>query len=223
MKNILVFLLIWLLSTPSWAEVLILKSGHTVEGPITEQKEDSIRIDFYGMPMTYFYDQITSIDGLSPQEFQNTEKNSPSQADIEFQPVRPDDTSSITHLELLEKLKQSVLIIRVFRENKPFLLGTGFILSDDGLIATNFHLVFEANTVEIETVDGKVYPVEHIANYDHALDACILKAPQTGQPALRLGDSDMLTKHQAAFSIGHPGGRGISDSSRHFRGSYENG
>ena len=154
--------------------------------------------------MTYYYDQIISIDHRPTKSYIDTQAGKLKQVDARQREAEQTDTSKVSAKDLLEGLSQSVVIIRVFRDNKPFLLGTGFIIRDNGLIATNFHLIFEARSIEIETIEGKIFPVEFIANYNHFLDASILKAPQTGLPALRLADSNNLTKGQTAFSIGHP-------------------
>ena len=46
-----------------FAETIVLKSGETVEGKKIEQTDNYIKIDFYGVPLTYFLDDIESIDG----------------------------------------------------------------------------------------------------------------------------------------------------------------
>lgn len=46
-----------------FATTIILKSGKTIEGNIIEKKDDSIKVDFQGVNLTYFMDEIKSIDG----------------------------------------------------------------------------------------------------------------------------------------------------------------
>jgi tetratricopeptide (TPR) repeat protein len=48
-----------------FAETILLKSGQTVEGKLTEKTDKYIKIDFQGIPLTYFFDEIKSIDGAA--------------------------------------------------------------------------------------------------------------------------------------------------------------
>ncbi len=48
---------------PVFAEKIALKSGKTVEGKIREKTNEKIKVDIDGIPVTYYFDQIVSIDG----------------------------------------------------------------------------------------------------------------------------------------------------------------
>jgi len=50
------------------AETIILKSGKTIKGRIIEKTEEYIKIDFYGVPITYYFEEIESIHGVDPLE-----------------------------------------------------------------------------------------------------------------------------------------------------------
>lgn len=61
-------IILWLLislyfPTFIFAETILLKSGKTVEGKLLEKTDKYIKIDFDGVPLTYFFDEIESIDG----------------------------------------------------------------------------------------------------------------------------------------------------------------
>jgi len=47
----------------SYAETIVLKSGETIEGEIIERTDEFIKVDIYGIPITYYLDEIESIDG----------------------------------------------------------------------------------------------------------------------------------------------------------------
>ena len=57
-------LLVFLFPITIFAETIILKSGQKIEGKIIEKTNDYIKIDFYGVSLTYFLDEIESIDGI---------------------------------------------------------------------------------------------------------------------------------------------------------------
>jgi tetratricopeptide (TPR) repeat protein len=64
MRNIIVIYLTLFLITPSvFAEKIILKNGKSVEGKIIEKTSSYIKIDFEGVTLTYFNDEISSIEG----------------------------------------------------------------------------------------------------------------------------------------------------------------
>jgi len=77
-KAFIILLLILNLCFPAiiFAETILLKSGKTVEGKLIEKTDGYIKIDFQGVPLTYFYDEIESIDGEKPPIVQTlSEKN----------------------------------------------------------------------------------------------------------------------------------------------------
>lgn len=81
--------------------------------------------------------------------------------------------------------------------------GTGFIVSSDGLILTNNHVV--ADQVAGYTVllnDGRRLPARVIGR-DAVLDLAILRIESSGLPVLSLGDSDRLRLGQSAIAIGN--------------------
>ena len=63
MKLILSTIAVFFLSSLCFAETVVLKSGKTVEGKLIEKTDEYIKIDFLGAPLTYFLDEIESIDG----------------------------------------------------------------------------------------------------------------------------------------------------------------
>lgn len=80
--------------------------------------------------------------------------------------------------------------------------GTGFIITSDGLILTNRHVVSEEADYTVITQDGKNYPGEVLA-LDPILDLAVVKIVATGLPAVELGDSDDLKIGQWVVAIGN--------------------
>ena len=86
-------------------------------------------------------------------------------------------------------------------------LGTGFIISKDGHIATNHHVVAEVDTVTV-TVNKKDYPAKVIGS-DEITDIALLKIDATGEETFKpahFGDSDMVQVGDWAVAIGNPFG-----------------
>ncbi len=83
-------------------------------------------------------------------------------------------------------------------------IGSGFIISSDGLIITNKHVVADTNaTYRVLTNDNKKYDVAKIYR-DPLNDLAILKINVSGLKPLKLGDSSHLKLGQLAIAIGTP-------------------
>ncbi len=83
-------------------------------------------------------------------------------------------------------------------------IGSGFIISEDGLIITNKHVVSDSeSSYKVLTNDGVKYDVQKIYR-DPSNDLAILKIQAQGLKPLPLGDSDALKLGQMAIAIGTP-------------------
>lgn len=90
------------------------------------------------------------------------------------------------------------------RRNIERNIGSGFIISNDGLIITNKHVVSDTNAkYTVLTNDSKKYDVVNIYR-DPVNDAAILKINASGLKPLKLGDSSTLKLGQLVIAIGTP-------------------
>jgi serine protease Do len=81
--------------------------------------------------------------------------------------------------------------------------GSGFIISSDGLILTNKHVVSDTSaSYTVITNDGKKYDAKVLAR-DPSQDFAVVKIDATGLPTVTLGDSDGLELGQTAIAIGN--------------------
>ncbi len=86
-------------------------------------------------------------------------------------------------------------------------IGTGFIISSEGLIITNRHVVSDGNLRYIVvTKDDKKYPVQRVYR-DPTLDIAIVKIDATNLPKVNLGDSGKLEIGQLVIAVGNALGR----------------
>jgi S1-C subfamily serine protease len=81
--------------------------------------------------------------------------------------------------------------------------GSGFIITPDGYIVTNSHVVEEVNSVEVSLSDGNTCPAE-VVGQDPATDIALLRISGPGLPMVSLGDSDKLRVGQMAIAVGNP-------------------
>lgn len=88
------------------------------------------------------------------------------------------------------------------QEGEPQDIGSGFVVSSDGLIVTNKHVVSDTSaTYKVVTKDDKEYEVKQI-DRDPSNDIAILKIDASGLQPVNLGDSDNLKVGQFAIAIG---------------------
>ncbi len=81
--------------------------------------------------------------------------------------------------------------------------GSGFILSEDGRILTNAHVVAGSDTVKVTLKDGRVFSGRVIGT-DRMTDVAVVKIDASDLPTVQLGSSENLTPGQWAIAIGNP-------------------
>ncbi len=80
--------------------------------------------------------------------------------------------------------------------------GTGFVISSDGEIATNAHVVADATKIDVEFSDGSTAPAS-VLGVDRTDDLAVVKVDKTGLTALSLGKSSDLRIGQPVVAIGN--------------------
>jgi serine protease Do len=83
--------------------------------------------------------------------------------------------------------------------------GSGFIISADGLILTNAHVVRDAKDVTVKLSDRSEYTAK-VLGFDTVTDVAVLRIDAKGLPVVRLGDSKQLAVGDPVLAIGAPFG-----------------
>ena len=81
--------------------------------------------------------------------------------------------------------------------------GSGFIFSEDGYVATNYHVVEGATKITVITYDEQEYTAK-LVGHDQANDVAVLKVEAQGLQKVDLGSSDDLIVGDQVVAIGHP-------------------
>lgn len=81
--------------------------------------------------------------------------------------------------------------------------GSGFIITDDGYIVTNYHVIENSDTITVSLYDGTSYEAE-LTGYDESNDIAVLKVEAEGLTPVVLGDSDNLNVGDEVIAIGNP-------------------
>jgi S1-C subfamily serine protease len=106
---------------------------------------------------------------------------------------------------------QNPLLRRFFGDEVPSMpeerteqgTGSGFILTSDGRLMTNAHVVEGADTVTVTLKDGRTFDGE-VVGVDPVTDVAVIKIEATDLPTVRIGSSQNLVPGQWAIAIGNP-------------------
>jgi serine protease Do len=91
------------------------------------------------------------------------------------------------------------------REYRQMGQGSGFIISEDGYILTNNHVVGYADVITVKLNDGREFKAERIGG-DEKADVAVIKIDGENLPTLPLGNSDSLQVGEWVIAIGNPFG-----------------
>ena len=121
------------------------------------------------------------------------------------------DAYSQTVVGVAQKVSDAVVHINVNMPGRPANRrqkngsGSGFIISSDGYVVTNSHVVSGAKSISVSLQDGSEFTATLVGN-DPTTDVAVLQINGKNLTSLRFGDSDRLQVGQIAVAIGNPYG-----------------
>ena len=131
---------------------------------------------------------------------QNTSQNT-----VTYLPTSTSD--SLTTPQIYEKTINSVVAISTYLNQGGYQqaigTGTGIIMSEDGYIITNAHVIEDGNQIMVTLNDGTEYQAQVVGS-DSKVDIAVIKVGATGLTAGNFGDSDSLVHGEPAIVIGNP-------------------
>ena len=114
--------------------------------------------------------------------------------------LRPVEGPSLTYTQIYDKNAPSMVSIQS-TGNQSYSTGTGVILTADGYIITNAHVVAEAQQVQIITFDNRSYPAS-LVGFDAREDLAVLKVEAEGLTPAEFGDSSTLCCGDPVAALG---------------------
>lgn len=121
-------------------------------------------------------------------------------------------TSGVTQEALDEQaltkhVRDSVVTIRhMDRTGNENGVGTGFIIDENGLVATSLHVIGEARAIEVQLADGSRHEPVSVHAWDRTLDLAVIRLDLKDLKPLPLGDSDALSPGEKVIAVGNPMG-----------------
>lgn len=130
-------------------------------------------------------------------------KKSPSDADLL-------DAYSRAVTSVVEAVGPAVVSISIGQETQtsgfePTGAGSGFVITPDGYILTNSHVIARAREIKAVFIDGRKLSAAVVGG-DPSTDLAVLRVNASGLPYAALGDSSMLRAGQLVIAVGNPFG-----------------
>ena len=109
-----------------------------------------------------------------------------------------------THVEIAEENSPSIVAINVLKKDGTTFTGTGFVVSQDGVIATSRHVTDDALYVNVTFNTGAMSGQAHLLAQAKEVDLSIIKIGAKNLPVVTLADSDYVLPGQEITVIGNP-------------------
>jgi len=199
--------------TTGWADTLQLKDKATITGKILAEKRDQVVVDIGYTVLVVPRNQITKITPGGNAEAPAAKTagvvvpSSETGSNL-FQSVHSQGPDRSVR-ELVSQLGAGVVQVRT-----PGGLGSGFFISEDGFLITNFHVIESESQISVEVyhqndgqLERKTYKQVRIVAINKFGDLALLKIEDKDSPRFTrvlLGDSDALAVGERVFAIGSP-------------------
>lgn len=108
----------------------------------------------------------------------------------------------LTIQQVYAKVNPSVVTVMA-AQNTGASVGTGIIMTEDGYIITNAHVISGGKSCMVALSNGATYTAE-LVGYDEEQDVAVLKADANGLPTAEFGDSDQAVVGDTVYAIGNP-------------------
>jgi Trypsin-like peptidase domain len=108
---------------------------------------------------------------------------------------------------VVKRTLPAVVTVLAYNQNGEQLgLGSGFVVRDDGLIVTNYHVIQGASSVKVGSKDIGAFSVKGVVVAHRQMDYAVLKINAEDLPVLPVGDADRVKLGEGVVAIGNPKG-----------------
>ncbi|MBZ0204371.1 MAG: trypsin-like peptidase domain-containing protein [Ignavibacteria bacterium] len=114
-------------------------------------------------------------------------------------------SQELTADKIYENVDNSIVVILAYDNNGNVFQGSGVVLDNTGLVATNYHVCKDANRIEIKHYNKEIKHVETV-KFDEVKDILILRSPDASFNPIQTGNSNNLKAGQRIYAVGSPEG-----------------
>ncbi|MGN1111895.1 MAG: S1C family serine protease [Acutalibacteraceae bacterium] len=155
-------------------------------------------------------------NALDKSDLTDTTDKNGQQISLNNQPADILENGKYTAKYAYDKAKDSVVGIVGYQEKEKTKIGsqgTGIVISENGYIVTNSHVIGDSKTKYkvVVLIDGQEYDAQ-VTGYDSRTDIAVLKIDKTGLTPADFADSGEVSVGQEVVAIGNPGGINFSNS-----------
>ncbi len=109
--------------------------------------------------------------------------------------------------QIVTQYGNAIVLIKAYdQENESIKYGSGFFVNQNGLIATNFHIIEGAYKVSIHIADGTSVEASKIVGLNKDKDIVLIETDWRNQSFVKIGDSDLVDQGDNVIAIGNPQG-----------------
>lgn len=113
--------------------------------------------------------------------------------------------ATLTTSQIAKRVAPSVVVIHG-KTDSGEVLGSGFIISKDGKIVTNFHVIRDLKTATVQLASGEIFDSISVVATDERRDLAIIQIAGFDLPALNMGNSNNLSVGEPVVIVGSPQG-----------------
>ncbi len=194
-------------------------SQYTSTASVQAKPKKSHALAIFAVVMSVFFVAILAIFGLflaynsgairlpQAETIMNPDTNLVIQEKPQAEDVL-DESGKLTSVGIAKKVTPSVVGIVCYQANQLYgatSSGSGIIMSEDGFIITNAHVVSDAEAVKVVLDDESEYEAR-VVGLDERTDIAVVKIEADGLTYAEFGDSDKLQAGEKVLAIGNPTG-----------------
>lgn len=109
-----------------------------------------------------------------------------------------------TARDIAARATPAVVTIHALAGGDEVASGSGFLIRSDGTVVSNFHVVRDADALQVELASGERFDAVYVLAHDARRDVVLLRLAATQLPALDIGDASALATGDPVFVVGNP-------------------
>jgi S1-C subfamily serine protease len=114
-------------------------------------------------------------------------------------------SSSVSAGEIYKKASPAVVLIELYNsKGEVSKTGSGFLVSNEGAILTNYHVIAHSKQATVRLASGDAYDTVEVLDIDKRKDIALIKIKAIGLPSLKLSRSNTVAVGDVVFSLSNP-------------------